>query len=76
MTNLSPGKQALGSKWIYRIKYKSDSSIEYYKARVVVLGNTQQEGIEYTEIFTPVAKMVTIQTLLSVASIGIGKSIK
>lgn len=32
LTILSPGKQALGSKWVYRIKYKTDGSVECYKS--------------------------------------------
>lgn len=42
LTELPRGKKALGSKWVYRIKYLADGTIECYKARVVVLGNNQK----------------------------------
>lgn len=53
---------------MFRIKRKSDGSIQHYKGELVILGNTQAEGLDYGETFAPVAKMVTILTLLFVAS--------
>lgn len=66
--SLPPGKHALSSKWVFQIKHKADESIERYKACLVILGNTQTEGGDFTETFASVAKMVTIHTLLSIAS--------
>lgn len=68
MTSLPSVKHTLSSKRVYRIKYKSDGSVEHYKARLVVLGNTQKEGVDYTETFAPVVKVVTVRTILSVVS--------
>lgn len=62
------GKRFLGCNWVYRIKYKADGTIEIYKAELVILGNTQTEGIDFTKTLSLVAKMVTVQTLLYVAS--------
>lgn len=73
--SLPPGKHALSSKWVFRIKHKADESIERYKACLVILGNTQTEGVDFTETFASIAKMVTIHTLLSIAQPEIGSSI-
>ena len=56
LTELLVGKKVLHNKWVYRIKNKHDGS-KHYKARLVVKGFQQKEGIDYTEIFSPVVKM-------------------
>ncbi|GKB88015.1 reverse transcriptase, RNA-dependent DNA polymerase, LTR copia-type gag-polypeptide [Tanacetum coccineum] len=64
LTLLPPDKKAIGCKWVYRIKFHSDGTVERYKARLVAQGFTEQEGIDYTETFALVTKMVSVRTLL------------
>ena len=68
MTELPKRKKALHNKWVYRIKNEHDGS-NCYKARLVVKGFQQKEGIDYIKIFSPVVKMSTIRLVLGMVAV-------
>ena len=67
LVDLPVGKKALSNRWVYKIKYRSDGSVERLKARLVVFGNHQVEGIDYSDTFAPVAKMPAVRAFLAIA---------
>ena len=67
LTPLPAHKNLIGCKWVYRIKYKFDGSIERYKAIFSSQEIHTKESINYTDTFSLVAKMVSIKCLLAVA---------
>ena len=66
LVTLLPRKSVIGCKWIYKIKTRSDGSIERYKTRFVAKGFTHEYGIDYEKTFASVACISSVCALLAV----------
>ena len=63
-----PNKNIIGTKWVFRTKLNGDSTINKHKARLVVKGYARIYGVDYSDTFSPVARMDTIIFLFVVAA--------
>ena len=68
LVELPDGRKPIGSKWVFKKKLNAAGKVEKYKARLVAKGYSQVEGIDFHEIFSPIAKMTSIRFLLSLAT--------
>nr|GEU53256.1 copia protein [Tanacetum cinerariifolium] len=68
LVDLPYGKRAIGSKWVFRNKLDERGIMIRNKVRLVAQGHTQEEGIDYDEVFAPVARIKAIRLFLVYAS--------
>lgn len=60
-------KKILSNRWVFRTKKTHEGKIDRYKARLVARGCMQEEGVDYDEVFAPVARYETVRALLACA---------
>nr|GEU55534.1 hypothetical protein [Tanacetum cinerariifolium] len=68
LVDLPQGKRAIGTKWVFRNKKDERGIVIRNKARLVAQGHTQEEGIDYEEVFAPIARIEAIRLFLAYAS--------
>ncbi|CAA7044991.1 unnamed protein product [Microthlaspi erraticum] len=69
LTDLPPGCKALGCKWIFTKKMLIGGAIDKFKARLVIQGFRQREGIDYFDTYAPVVRISSIRFLIGLAAI-------
>ena len=60
LTTLLPGHRGIGLKWVYKVEKDMQGAVLKHKARLVVKGYVQQHGIDYDEVFAPVARIESV----------------
>ncbi len=68
LAQLPPGRRAISSCWVFKIKRKPNGSIDKYKGQVVAQGFSQVCGIHYNEVFTSTARMAAVHTVIVIAA--------
>jgi hypothetical protein len=68
LAQLPVGHKPIGLKWVYKLKRNADGNVVKHKARLVAKGYVQQQGIDFEEVFAPVARLDTVRLLLSMAA--------
>ncbi|XP_070029692.1 uncharacterized protein [Nicotiana sylvestris] len=69
LVDLPSGNKTLGSKWISKKKIKDDGTIDKYKARLVVKGFRQREGLDYFDTYSSVTRITSIRMLIALAAL-------
>lgn len=68
LTELPQGQKAIGVIWVYKTKLKENGDVDKYKARLVAKGYKQEFGVDYEEVFAPVARLDTVRLVISLAA--------
>lgn len=68
LTKLLVGHKPIGLKWVFKLKKNADGEVMKHKARLVAKGYVQKKGIDYEEVFAPVARLDTVKLILALAA--------
>jgi hypothetical protein len=70
VSELPRNHKAIGLKWVFKVKKDPEGNIVKYKARLVAKGYAQRHGVDFDEVFAPVARIETVRVLLALAAHG------
>jgi hypothetical protein len=63
---LPKGRKIIKNEWVYKLKLAANENVDHYKARLMVKGFTQKEGVDFKETFNPIVKFDSIKTMFSI----------
>ena len=61
-------KKVIGCRWVFAVKFNPDRSVAILKARLVAKGYTQTYGVDYSDIFSPIAKLTFVRLFISLTA--------
>jgi hypothetical protein len=68
LADLPAGHRAIGLKWVFKVKKNPEGKVIKHKARLVAKGYAQREGVDFEEVFAPVARIETVRLLIALAA--------
>jgi len=68
LVDLPPRGKAIGNKWVFKVKHRTNGSLDKFKAHLVAKGYTEVEGVDYAEIFSLVVRLAFVRLLLALVA--------
>ena len=68
LVNSPEARNVIGIKWVFRAKCNADESIQKHKTHLMAKGYSQQQGIDFEESFSPIARSETVRVVLALAA--------
>jgi hypothetical protein len=69
LVKLPPGRKAIGSKWVFKVKRNPNGTVERYEAHLVAKGFGQHPGVDFDETFAPTTKWAALRAILALAAL-------
>jgi len=68
LVKLPVGHKPIGMKWVFKLKRNAEGEVVKHKAKLVAKGYGQKQGIDFKEVFAPVARLDTVRLILAIAA--------
>ena len=68
LEDMPPGHRVIGLKWVFKLKHNEKGEVVKHKARLVAKGYVQKQGVDFEDVFAPVARLESVRLLLAIAA--------